>query len=718
MGDGQLQRERLEALGLEVVHDAHGERLGFEPPLRERDVQREQGAEVRHRGRRAPLHDGHLHVDLCNRQVNGQFDHQHIAFKGHDLGHAEAQSGGRIGVDAAGVGRVVPEVVVGVFGVILPLELDHIPVIGTHGDVRIAHQGVVQHRHVVDRPSLSGVDAHFPQHVHFHPVALEGGRVVAIEQGHVVNEVRQLEQERRGQGVDNGEHLTRAEGATELHLVGRHRAAVVVGLDGIFPEVCGGGGTGVVDLEALVPASAIEVFGEEEVDTQAAGVARQDGHVQRLAGEQATRIRGDAQDGQADTERGGVNGAEMTEAMHRVLAQPKRLEVVLGCARGVEDVAVRVGDHEQVVCLGALGGVSEMEESVGEAKAPNGLVVPGCGQDRPPIATRRQAVKAVDLHGKGAERDAPGSGNAVIRSAHGNRFRLEVPVIAHAPDEAGAGRRSGKIIAEVAFSTRHHINHLAIEVGDDQAVLAFDGIGRGEEGKKAAREVHTHLRHASVGPLSRDQAAVAIEHIGRARGRLLEHHLVGPEGRASVRKPGPGQGPPVVHAEHPLVKLGLARGQGVDQKRVGLVRGAIHHGIEQPIGRQQGAKRKIRTVPLKQGDRIAPVAKEARLEFDVGSPHLRVGQQEEACTVGLESIQIKGRVSRRREHTAPTLVEHHDVAVQWLIRCPEELDELQAVRHRVAVGVHLVEEHLLGGSARGSEDEKSQKGEDPVGEVL
>ena len=39
-----------------------------------------------------PPSSGHLHVDLCNRQVNGQFDHQHIAFKA-DLGHAEAKVG-------------------------------------------------------------------------------------------------------------------------------------------------------------------------------------------------------------------------------------------------------------------------------------------------------------------------------------------------------------------------------------------------------------------------------------------------------------------------------------------------------------------------------------------------------------------------------------------------------------------------------------------------
>ena len=164
--------------------------------------------------------------------------------------------------------------------------------------------------------------------------------------------------------------------------------------------------------------------------------------------------------------------------------------------------------------------------------------------------------------------------------------------------------------------------------------------------------------------------------------------------------------------------MGLARGQRVDQERVGLVGGAVHHGIEQSIGRQQGAERKIRAVSLEQRDRIASVAKEARLELDVGLPHLRVGQQKEPRAVGLESVQIKGRVGRRREHTAAALVEHHDVAVQRLIRCPEELDELQAVRHRVAVGIHLVEEHLLGRSARCGEEEKGQEGEDPVGEVF
>ena len=501
LGDGQLQREGLEALGLEVIDDAHGEGLGFKPPLRKRDVQREQGAEIGHRGRRAPFHDGHLDVDRRNGQVNGQFNQQHIALEGHDFRHAEAQGGGRIGVDATGIGCVVPEIVVGVFWVILPLELDHIPVIGTDGHVRVAHQGVVQHGHVVDRPTLSGVDAHFSQHVHFQPIALEGGRIIAIEQGDVVNEVRQLEQERRGQGIDDGEHLSRAESATELHLVGRHGAAVVVGLDGIFTEVRSGGSTRIVDLEAFVPSGSIEVFGEEEVDAQAAGVARKDGHVQRFAGEQAARVRSNARNGQADAERGGVNGAEVAEAVHRVLAEAQRLEVVLGRARGIEDVAVRVGDHEQVVRLGALGGVAEVEERVGEAEAPDGLVVPGRGQDGPPITARRQAVEAVDLHGEGAERDASRGGNAVIRGTHGNRFRLKLPIIAHAPDEAGTRRRPGKIIAEVAFSTRHHVDYLTIEVGDDQAVLAFNRVGRGEEGQEASREVHAHLRHATLGSL-------------------------------------------------------------------------------------------------------------------------------------------------------------------------------------------------------------------------
>ena len=198
----------------------------------------------------------------------------------------------------------------------------------------------------------------------------------------------------------------------------------------------------------------------------------------------------------------------------------------------------------------------------------------------------------------------------------------------------------------------------------------------------------------------------------------MEHHLVGTKSRTSVRKPGPGQSAPIVHAKHPLVELRLARGQGVDQERVGLVGGAIHHSIEQSIGRQQSAERKVCAVSLKQRHRIASIAEEARLELDVRSTHLWVGQQEESRAVGLESIQVKGRIGCRREHTAPALVKHHDVPVQRLIRCPEELDELQAVRHRVAVGIHLVEEHLLGRSDRGGEEEKDQEAGDLVGEVL
>ena len=128
---GQHEGKRLEALRFEVVDDAHGEGLGLQPSLWEREVQGKQGAEIRHRRGRATGQNGHFDVDFCNRQVDGQLDLQHVALKGHQLRDTEAHGGRRIGVDAARVGRVFPEVVVRVFGVVLPLVLNHRPIVGT-----------------------------------------------------------------------------------------------------------------------------------------------------------------------------------------------------------------------------------------------------------------------------------------------------------------------------------------------------------------------------------------------------------------------------------------------------------------------------------------------------------------------------------------------------------------------------------------------------------
>ena len=218
------------------------------------------------------------------------------------------------------------------------------------------------------------------------------------------------------------------------------------------------------------------------------------------------------------------------------------------------------------------------------------------------------------------------------------------------------------------------------------------------------------MRHASKRP-GRNQPAVAIEHVGDARGRLLEHRLVGPEAGSSGRRArakAPPLSTPSIHSSSwgwPRVRESI---------RNGLVWSAV------PYTTASSSPLVVSRAPNgnphcpRTGRPHRPRREGARLEFDVGTPHLRIGQQEKARTVGLESIQV--RPVAVDVSTAPTLVEHHDVAVQRLIRRPEELDELQAVRHRVAVGIHLVEEHLLGRSARDSEEE-GQEGEDPLGEV-
>ena len=195
--------------------------------------------------------------------------------------------------------------------------------------------------------------------------------------------------------------------------------------------------------------------------------------------------------------------------------------------------------------------------------------------------------------------------------------------------------------------------------------------------------------------MCREGAAIAIEEVGVARGRLLQYHLVRRKGGTAIRQTGPSQRTADFGTEEPLVQLGLTRRKAVNQKGVGLVRRSIDHGVEQADGGEGRSHRKICTVPEEQGHGISPISEEPRLEHHARRLDLGVAQDEEARAVQLVAIEIKGGIYRGGEGAAPAFVEHRNVAVQQLIRGAEKLHELEAVRHRLAVGIDLVDEDVL-----------------------
>ena len=553
----------------------------------------------------------------------------------------------------------------------------------------------MQHGHVVDRPGFPWVHAHHAQCIHHDTIALEHRGVVAIVQGHVIQQIRQLREFGRGGRVDDGVHLSRSEAATQLDFVVRHVAAVVVGLHGVFAEVSGRGRTRVVDLQALRKAGPVHVLREEEVGAQTAGIASEDGHLKGLPGQGTAGVGHDTVNRRPKHDGCRIQGAEVAVSEHLVIAQAEGLEVVRGCRSRIQQVALRIRDEEGVVGFWTLAEVTEVHQGVGIGQAPHGLVGTGRRGHLSPIAARRQTIDAFHLDRNGTEGHTARRRDGVVRSPCSNAGWIEITVIAHAPHQAGARGRAGKVIAEVALAAGDHVDDLPIEVSHHQTIGAFEGVGGRRERQEASRQIHAHRGHTVDGALCCEGAAIAIEEVGVARGRLLQHHLVRRKGGTAIGQTGPSQRTADFGAEEPLVQLGLTRREAVDQKGVGLVRRSIDHGVEQADGGEGRSHREIRTVPDEKGHGISPIAEEPGFIHHARRLNLGVAQDEEARAVQLVAIEVKGGIHRGSKGAAPAFVEHRNVAVQQLIRGAEKLHELEAVRHGLAVGIDLVDEDVL-----------------------
>ena len=117
-------------------------------------------------------------------------------------------------------------------------------------------------------------------------------------------------------------------------------------------------------------------------------------------------------------------------------------------------------------------------------------------------------------------------------------WRVHFPIVAHPPDQTGPAG-DGEIIAEVAFSARHHVDDLPVEVGDDQSVGTLDGAGGRGSSRTPARSTHLG-RPASppwaVGPPSQSRT---LENPGVGCWSTIVEAKAGP-----VWKAGPAKAPP------------------------------------------------------------------------------------------------------------------------------------------------------------------------------
>ena len=147
----------------------------------------------------------------------------------------------------------------------------------------------------------------------------------------------------------------------------------------------------------------------------------------------------------------------------------------------------------------------------------------------------------------------------------------------------------------------------------------------------------------------------------------------------------------------------LARGEAVDQERVGLVGRAVYHGVQQAHRRQGRSNGKVRAVSEKQGHSVTAISQQSRLEHHVGSRNLRIAQHEEPGAVQLVAIQVERRINIGGHQITTSLVEDRNVAVEQGVGLAKQLHEFQAVRNGVAVGVDFIDEDLLGLGAGGSQ---------------